>query len=711
MQKRRWYSAAEALGDGSVAIIGGFVNGGYVNRNFPNTDPTLEGGAAEPTYEFYPSKGTATEMTFMTTTSGLNSYAHSYLMPSGNMFLQANLSTILWNWTTNVETPLPDMPNGVARVYPASGATAMMPLTPANNWTPTILFCGGTDMPADDYGNYSFPFINTWEYPASADCQSITPEPQDGSTPQYTQDDDMPGGRTMGQFILLPDGKMLVVNGGANGTAGYATATGQTPTVEQMPFWQSLASAPVGQPAIYDPQAPAGSRWSQAGLGTSNIARLYHSSAILLPDGSVMIAGSNPNLDVNTTAPFPTQYQAEIFYPPYFAGTKPAASGIPSTLTYGGNPFDLLLPASSYSGSGNAAAENTTVAITRGGFTTHAMNMGQRYMQLNNTYTVNSNGSITLHVAQPPPNPNLFTPGPAMLWVVVNGIPSNGTFLIVGNGQIGTQPTQAASALPDSVQLSSASGSASSSGNGSSSGVTSHTAELIGIIVGGIAVIGIIGAFIGIMLARRRRARAAASSAAYAMSPSVGKSGAYGGAGSMGMHKGAMASTDTGAFLTQNMARNDDAWASSASLHSPYRDEMQEQQGGAYFQGGTPRASMQQPQPQSPQGYQLRDSGYQQPQGAAGYAQPPAGYHSQQSSHSSGYAGTDYRQSHASSYNPLLNQQQQQQARAGGAGGGYEQEFDPYVSPAGASSPIANRPGSAAAMPRGQAPGYGQGRY
>ena len=93
MQKRRWYAAAEPLADGTIVLIGGFVNGGYVNRNFPNTDPTLEGGAAEPTYEFFPSRGPPTEMQFMTTTSGLNSYAHTFLMASGLMFVQANIST------------------------------------------------------------------------------------------------------------------------------------------------------------------------------------------------------------------------------------------------------------------------------------------------------------------------------------------------------------------------------------------------------------------------------------------------------------------------------------------------------------------------------------------------------------------------------------------------------------------------------------------
>lgn len=93
LQDMRWYSAAEALGDGTVVLIGGFTSGGYVNRDLPNVDPAYEGGAATPTYEFYPSRGVPTLMNFMVTTSGLNSYAHTYLMPSGKMLLQANLST------------------------------------------------------------------------------------------------------------------------------------------------------------------------------------------------------------------------------------------------------------------------------------------------------------------------------------------------------------------------------------------------------------------------------------------------------------------------------------------------------------------------------------------------------------------------------------------------------------------------------------------
>ena len=140
------------------------------------------------------------------------------------------------------------------------------------------------------------------------DCQRLTPEPQDGSSPAYEQDDDMLVGRTMGQFVTLPDGTTLVLNGATNGTAGFANQTLYVPSLAQMPFFQSLASSPVGTPAIYNPDAPKGSRWSNAGLGSTSIARMYHSVALLLPDASVLIAGSNPNIDVELSAPYPTTY-------------------------------------------------------------------------------------------------------------------------------------------------------------------------------------------------------------------------------------------------------------------------------------------------------------------------------------------------------------------------------------------------------------------
>jgi hypothetical protein len=403
---------------------------------------------------------------------------------------------------------LPDMPGKIVRVYPASGANAMLPLTPANNYTPTILFCGGTSIADELWGDYSYPYTDTWNIPASSDCQRLTPEPTDGSPVAYVQDDNLPIGRTMGQFIALPDGTFLVVNGAQNGTAGYAKMTKTTPT-EAMPFGESLASGPVLQPAIYDPEAPAGSRWSTANLGSSSIPRMYHSSALLLPNGSIMIAGSNPNIDYNPNAHFPTTYTAEYFYPPYFsATTRPEPQNIPDTLSYGGNYFDITIPPESYSGSANDAANNTKIWLIRTGFTTHAMNMGQRMLQLNHTYAVNTNGTIVLHVSPVPPNPNLIPPGPCMVFVAINRIPSVGKFVIVGNGKTGTQPTSPAAELPANVLTASASGTApgSSSSNSSNSGnSTHHIGAIIGAVVAGIAAVGVLGAVFGICIARRRR--------------------------------------------------------------------------------------------------------------------------------------------------------------------------------------------------------------
>ena len=624
MQKPRWYSAAEPLGDGTVVLIGGFTNGGYVNRNYPNVDPVNEGGAAQPSYEFFPPNGQEAQvMNFMVKTSGLNAYAHSYLMPSGKMFVQANYSTsecslvqavtfcssacfaALWDPLTNQETDLPDMPDQIIRVYPASGATAMLPLTPENNWIPTMIFCGGSNMTDFQWGNYSWPFEDTWNVPASEKCHTITPEPADNSNVEYVEDDDMPIGRTMGQFIALPDLTMLVLNGGANGTAGFSDRTLNT---VDMPFGQSLASAPVGKPAVYNPRAPKGQRWSDAGFDTSNIARLYHSTAILLPDASVIIAGSNPNIATNTSAMFPTEYRAEIFYPSYFsAPSRPTFTGAPSTLSYGGDAFDLTVPASAYSGSANDAADNTSVVLIRGGWTTHGMNMGQRAMQLNNTYTVNSDGSITLHVAQLPPNPNLFQPGPALLFVTMSGIPSNASWVIIGSGRVEQQPTQDATVLPASVRLAGASGSGSSNSNSNSGssnggpdsdgsnggGSSSHTGAIIGGIVAAVAVVGVLGAIIGICTARRRRA-AAGQASAYPMSTVPGGAvGASGGGGNAGFR-----GSDSSAFMPLAQGNESATWgpnASTANLnapHTPYFDDPRNQSGefDPYYQNA-PRMS------------------------------------------------------------------------------------------------------------------------
>lgn len=65
--------------------------------------------------------------------------------------MQSNRATVLFDYKAGQETPLDDMPDAV-RVYPASAGTVMLPLTPANQWTATILFCGGSNVADNECG-------------------------------------------------------------------------------------------------------------------------------------------------------------------------------------------------------------------------------------------------------------------------------------------------------------------------------------------------------------------------------------------------------------------------------------------------------------------------------------------------------------------------------------------------------------------------------
>ena len=90
--------------------------------------------------------------------------------------------------------------------------------------------------------------------------------------------------------------------------------------------------------------------------------------------GSVFIAGSNPHADVTESTPYPTEYRTEKFYPAYFGSTRPAPSGLPSQLGYGGTSWNVTLKGSDLQGLGaNGAASESMVTVIRTGFSTHGM--------------------------------------------------------------------------------------------------------------------------------------------------------------------------------------------------------------------------------------------------------------------------------------------------------------------------------------------------
>lgn len=69
---------------------------------------------------------------------------------------------------------------------------------------------------------------------------------------------------------------------------------------------------------------------------------------------------------------------------------------------------------------------------------------------LQSTYTGYSNNTAVIHTSQVPPNPAIFAPGPALLFVVVRGVPSVGVQIMIGSGQLGTQPVLDVGILPPS---------------------------------------------------------------------------------------------------------------------------------------------------------------------------------------------------------------------------------------------------------------------
>ena len=426
MTGKRWYPTVETLPDGTLIVIGGDKNGGYVNTAVQDN----------PTYEFFPEKGDgAVNLQFLTDTLPVNLYPLTWVMPSGKLFMQAGLKTILYDYNTKETTNLPDMPVAV-RVYPASAATVMLPLTPRNNYEPTLLFCGGST--TTRWGNDIGPGYNVTAYGADNSCYRIAPE----GSGQYELDDYMMEGRSMGQFVILPDGTLWHGNGVAMGTAGYGD--------QMYSIGQSYGQDPIYVPTIYKPENPAGSRWDRAGLPSSPNERMYHSTAILLPDGSVLIAGSNPNADF-TNDQWRSRTDIERFYPSYYDSPRPGYQGAPDSISYGGNYFNLTLNATA-----EADVNATKVVLIRAGFNTHALGFGQRMIELESSYTIDQNtNTSTLHVSQIPgkTGPMIFQPGPAMLFVVQNGVPANGEFVMVGSGQLGTQPTADNQALPSSTVI------------------------------------------------------------------------------------------------------------------------------------------------------------------------------------------------------------------------------------------------------------------
>ncbi|KAI7887683.1 glyoxal oxidase N-terminus-domain-containing protein [Mucor mucedo] len=225
---------------------------------------------------------------------------------------------------------------GNPRSYPLTGGAIMLPLDPKNNYNVEILICGGSERMKRD---------------ATADdtCGRIN---LGDANPQWKMESFIHK-RLMPDGVIMADGNVLWVNGCQ--------------------------------------RAPINKRWTQ-NLANTDIARMYHSVALTLPDGRVWIAGSNNVDPPDINAEYPTEFRS----------------------------FDILLNLENLAAKDTDPASKIRVGLLRTGFSTHSMHMSQRYVFLNHE----PQNYCSPHAA-------IYPPGAGMLYVLYDGVPSNGTEIFI----------------------------------------------------------------------------------------------------------------------------------------------------------------------------------------------------------------------------------------------------------------------------------------
>ncbi|HJT51626.1 MAG TPA: galactose oxidase-like domain-containing protein [Nitrosospira sp.] len=189
--------------------------------------------------------------------------------------------------------------------------------------------------------------------------------------------------------VLLPDQTVFV--SGGNGQS-------------------EIAATAVLEAEIYD---PAKNTWIAA--ATAQAARMYHSIALLLPDGRVLAAGSNPNRRDD-------ELRLEIYHPPYlFRGPRPFIETVPQQILYGGD-FKIHTP---------QAKEIQWVELIWPMATTHSLETGQRVVDLE----FEAHDFCHLHV-KVLTEQNIAPPGWYMLFLVnKQGVPSVAKWVQLTGGE------------------------------------------------------------------------------------------------------------------------------------------------------------------------------------------------------------------------------------------------------------------------------------
>ncbi|XP_044461352.1 aldehyde oxidase GLOX1-like [Mangifera indica] len=393
----RWYSTQVTLPDGGFMVFGG--RGAF-------------------TYEYIPPEGQTNKMaTFLPLLQQTNDqlnvqppfilennlYPFVHLSPDGNLFIFSNNRSILLDPKTNkVVREFPVLPGG-SRNYPASGMSVLLPLRlklgKSKQINAEVLVCGGAAWDSFYYAETQKKFL-----PALDDCGRI----QITKPNSIWKVEKMPSPRVMGDMMILPNADVIILNGAKTGTSAW-----------------NDAEDPNLNPVLYMPKGLRGLRFKE--LAPSTIPRMYHSSAVMLPDGKVLVAGSNTHDGYDFTAKYPTELRVEKFSPPYLAsalaGLRPEILEEQSEKVLS---YDKQFTIKIRSNEPVLIKDEVKVTMYAPAFTTHGISMNQRLLILGLLDVVSDGLTPNVHnvIAKAPMSGAVAPPGYYLLSVVYKGVPS-----------------------------------------------------------------------------------------------------------------------------------------------------------------------------------------------------------------------------------------------------------------------------------------------
>ncbi len=344
MHSPRWYPDLTELADGRYVAISGNSTSSTTWADTPEV--------------FDPTTGQWTALTGISTSQvHEEEYPFSYLIPNGNVFTIGPAEDK--SFELNVGAKTWTQVGGSSGVV--NGSSVMY--RPGQ-----ILYSGGAAN------------LNS-STPAQATTAVID---LTSASPTWHQTAAMAHARIYHTLTMLADGTVLAVGG--------------EPTAGQN--GPSEVSGGVLPSEIWDPNTQT---WSPA--AATGTTRGYHSTAVLMPDGTVLVAGSG-----HANPGYAGQDSAQIYSPPYlFKGARPTITSAPSQISYGSN-FTVSTP---------DAGSISAVNLVSLGADTHQSDMDQHFVPLNFTQ-----GSGTLTI-QAPASGNYAPPGHYMLFILnSNGVPA-----------------------------------------------------------------------------------------------------------------------------------------------------------------------------------------------------------------------------------------------------------------------------------------------